>query len=275
MAQPRFQGWVGHDKESVNGKLVWGDFKPKRWEETDIDIKITHSGMCASDLHTLSSGWYKTPYPVVVGHEIVGRVVRVGSKAVGDHKVGDRVGVGCLTDCCMSVQSEPCDRCAEGQENYCRKAKWTYPGPHHNGDKGWGGYATFHRCPGRFAFKIPDAIDSAQAATLMCAGVTMFAPLKHNGVGPGKSVGIVGIGGLGHYGVLLAKAMGADYVVAISRKRSKKDEALALGADDYIATDEDDKWDRKFRGKLDLIISTIASSKVSAPSSSLVFNQSF
>ncbi|KAH7033026.1 putative zinc-binding alcohol dehydrogenase [Microdochium trichocladiopsis] len=261
MAQPRFQGWIGHDKESVNGKLVWGDFEPKRWEETDIDIKITHCGMCASDLHTLSSGWYKSPYPIVVGHEIVGRVVRVGSKAVGNHKVGDRVGVGCLTDCCMSVQDKPCDRCAEGQENYCLKSRWTYPGPHHNGDKGWGGYATHHRCPGRFAFKIPDAIGSAQAATLMCAGITMYAPLKHNNIGPGKSVGIVGIGGLGHYGVLLAKAMGADRVVAISRKRSKRDEVLALGADDYIATDEDEKWDRKYRGKLDLVVSTIASSK--------------
>jgi alcohol dehydrogenase (NADP+) len=170
-----------------------------------------------------------------------------------------------LTDSCRSVQEEPCERCFEGQENYCPKARWTYPGPHHNGDKGYGGYATHHRCPGRFAFKIPDALESTQAATLLCAGITMYAPLKHNGCGPGKKIGLVGLGGLGHYGVLLAKAMGADQVIAISRKDSKRAEALALGADDYLATEDDPKWDRKYRKSLDLVIATVASAKVSQP----------
>ncbi|KAH8652283.1 zinc-binding dehydrogenase [Xylariales sp. PMI_506] len=257
----KFEGWVGHDPSSVEGKLSWEEFSPKRWEETDIDIKITHAGMCGSDIHTLRAGWYAPPYPIVVGHEIVGEVVRVGSKAVGDHKVGDRVGVGCLTDNCQGLEGPTCANCTAGDEQFCPKARWTYPGPHHNGDKGYGGFATYHRCPGRFAFKIPGPLPSGQAATMMCAGITMFSPLKQWGCGPGKKVGIIGLGGLGHYGVLFAKAMGADKVIAISRKKSKRDQALALGADDYLATDEEKGWFKKYYGQLDLLISTVASSK--------------
>ncbi|KAH9909565.1 zinc-binding dehydrogenase [Xylariomycetidae sp. FL2044] len=257
----RFEGWQGLDPSSVEGKMVWRGFEPKKWEETDIDIKITHCGMCGTDLHALRSGWSPTAYPVVVGHEIVGNVVRVGSKALGGHKMGDRVGVGCLSDCCKSIRDQPCERCAEGQENYCRRATWTYMSPHYNGDKSYGGYATYHRTSGRSAFKIPDEIESKHAATMMCAGITMYAPLKHNGCGPGKKVGIVGLGGLGHYGVLLAKAMGADKVIAISRRSSKRSEALALGADDYLATQDDPKFFRKYQGSLDLVIATVASSK--------------
>jgi alcohol dehydrogenase (NADP+) len=174
------------------------------------------------------------------------------------------VGVGCLTDNCEGLGVHKCDSCAEGEEQFCPKARWTYPGPHHNGDKGNGGYATYHRCPGRFAFKLPDEIDSAQAATMMCAGVTMYSPLKRYNVGPGKKVGIVGIGGLGHYGILWAKALGADTVVAISRKADKRAEALRFGADDYLATDEDKGFFKKYYGQLDIIISTVASSKVNS-----------
>ncbi|ORY71040.1 zinc-binding dehydrogenase [Pseudomassariella vexata] len=258
----KFEGWLAHDTSAVEGKMTWGEFEPKRWEESDIDIKITHCGMCGSDVHTLRSGWYPAPYPIIVGHEIVGEVVRVGSKAAGSHKIGDRVGVGCLTDCCMGIAGVPiCEACESGEEQFCPKARWTYPGPHHNGDKGYGGYATYHRCPGRFVFKIPDGLESKQAATMMCAGITMYSPLKRFGCGPGKLVGIVGLGGLGHYGVLLAKAMGADKVVAISRKASKRDEALKLGAGDYLATDDDVGWYKKYYNKLDLIVSTVASSK--------------
>ncbi|KAI0477372.1 zinc-binding dehydrogenase [Xylariaceae sp. FL0804] len=259
----KFHGWKGYDASSAEGKMVWEEFEPKAWEETDIDIQVTHCGMCASDLHTLRSGWSPTMYPIVVGHEIVGRVVRVGAQAaVFGHRVGDRVGVGCLSDCCLGVlrggrdRPEPCERCAEGQENYCRRATWTYLTPHHSGDRSHGGYATHHRTKGRFAFAIPDALESAHAATMMCAGITMYAPLKHNGCGPGKRVGIVGLGGLGHYGVLFARALGADAVVAISRREAKRAEALALGADDYLASEDDPDWVRKYRGSLDFVIAT-------------------
>ncbi|KAK9425311.1 putative Enoyl reductase (ER) domain-containing protein [Seiridium unicorne] len=257
----KFEGWVGHDPSSAEGKMVWNEFQPKRWEETDVDIRITHCGMCGSDIHTLRSGWYPAPYPIIVGHEIVGEIVRVGSQAVGNHKVGDRVGVGCMADNCEGLNKPKCDSCAAGEEQFCPKARWTYPGPHHNGDKGYGGYATYHRCPGRFAFKVPDALASAHAATMMCAGVTMFSPLKQWECGPGKQVGIIGLGGLGHYGVLFAKAMGADTVIAISRREKKRQQALQLGADDYLATEEDKGWFKKYYGQLDLLISTVASSQ--------------
>ncbi|KAI1491409.1 zinc-binding dehydrogenase [Biscogniauxia mediterranea] len=257
----KFYGWQGLDPSSADGKMVWGEFEPKKWEETDIDIKVTHCGMCGTDFHHLKSGWFPAPYPIVVGHEIVGEVVRVGSRAVGGHKVGDRVGVGCLSDCCVSIEKEPCERCSAGQENYCRKSTWTYLTPHHNGDKSNGGYATYHRTSGRMAYKIPESIESRHAATLMCAGATMYSPLRQNGCGPGMKVGIVGLGGLGHYGVLIAKAMGADQVIAISRRESKRNEALALGADDYLATEDDPQWHHKYRGTLDLVIATVASSK--------------
>lgn len=193
----------------------------------------------------------------------MGEVVRVGSKAVGNHKVGDRVGVGCLTDNCEGLAAgKRCDSCAAGEEQFCPKARWTYPGPHHNGDKAYGGYATYHRCPGRFAFAIPAALASSQAATMMCAGITMFSPLKQWGCGPGKKVGIIGLGGLGHYGVLFARAMGADQVIAISRREGKRAQALQLGADDYLATEDGGKgWFKKYYGQLDLLISTVASSR--------------
>jgi alcohol dehydrogenase (NADP+) len=214
---------------------------------------------------TANERQYTPPYPIVVGHEIVGEIVRVGSKAAGNHKVGDRVGVGCLTDNCEGLNQPPCDSCASGEEQFCPKARWTYPGPHHNGDKAYGGYATYHRCSGRFAFKIPDGIASSQAATMMCAGITMYSPLKQWGCGPGKKVGIIGLGGLGHYGVLFAKAMGADTVIAISRKSNKRQQALDLGADDYLATDEETGWYKKYYSQLDLLISTVTSSRVRLP----------
>ncbi|KAH0318565.1 putative zinc-binding alcohol dehydrogenase, partial [Aureobasidium melanogenum] len=128
--------------------------------------------------------------------------------------------------------------------------------------KSYGGYATYARHPGNFVFKIPDGLDSAEAAPMLCGGVTVYSPLKNYGCGPGKKVGIVGVGGLGHFGVLFAKALGADEVVGISRKATKKDEVLKLGADRYIATDDDKDWAQNNRRTLDLIISTVSSGKM-------------
>lgn len=138
----------------------------------------------------------------------------------------------------------------------------TYNSTYANGGKSYGGYATYHRAPSSFVFKIPDAISSADAAPMLCGGLTMYSPLRQHGCGPGKSVGIIGIGGLGHFGVLFAKALGADRVVAISRKSDKKEDALKLGADDFIATDEDEDWATKHAQSLNLIISTVASSNM-------------
>ncbi|KAL3480999.1 chaperonin 10-like protein [Aspergillus californicus] len=257
----KFEGWLGLDAKSVEGNMSWGEFQPKAWEETDVDIKVTHCGICGSDLHTLRSGWGPTMYPCCVGHEIVGTAVRVGSKATGGIKVGDRVGVGAQNESCLNRNGD-CKECASGREQYCRNGMTgTYNGRHSNGDKSYGGYATYHRSPSHFVVKIPDGISSAAAAPMLCGGITVFSPLKHNNC-TGKRVGIVGVGGLGHFGILFAKALGATKVVGISRKGDKKADTLKLGADEYIATGEDADWATKNARSLDLIVSTVSSSKM-------------
>ncbi|KAL4816754.1 chaperonin 10-like protein [Aspergillus spinulosporus] len=257
----KFEGWLGLDTSSVDGKMQWKEFEPKPWEETDVDIKISHCGICGSDLHTLRSGWGPTNYPCCVGHEIVGTAVRVGSQ-VKHIKVGDRVGVGAQSESCVGRKGE-CNECATSNEPYCTKHfTGTYNGVFMNGGKSYGGYALYNRSPAHFAVKIPDAIPSAHAAPMMCGGVTVYSPLKHYGCGPGKTVGIIGIGGLGHFGVLFAKALGADRVVAISRKSDKRADALKLGADEYVATAEDTEWMANNKRTLDLIVCTVSSSKM-------------
>ena len=203
-----------------------------------------------------------TPYPITVGHEIVGIAVRVGSEAEGHIKVGDRVGVGAQNDSCLSRFGK-CAACAGREENYCGRFVWTYGSTHFNGGQAQGGYATYHRAPSHFVVPIPSGIASRDVAPMLCGGVTMFAPLRAANVHAGMNVGIVGVGGLGHFGIIFAKAMGADRVVGISRRESKRKEVLGLGADDYIATADDPDWATTHRRSLDVIISTVASSKVS------------
>jgi alcohol dehydrogenase (NADP+) len=150
-----------------------------------------------------------------------------------------------------------------GVEQYCaHKFVGTYNATHFNGGKSYGGYALYNRSPSHFVVKIPDVISSAEAAPMLCGGVTLYSPLKNNNCGPGKRVGIIGLGGLGHFGVLFAKAMGADKVVAISRKSEKGADALKLGADLYIATDDEPDWASRHARSLDIIVSTVSSSKV-------------
>ncbi|KAK1148506.1 hypothetical protein N8T08_009512 [Aspergillus melleus] len=258
----KFEGWMGLDSSAVEGKMVWKEFEPKPWEETDVDIKITHSGICGSDLHTLRSGWGPTQYPCCVGHEIVGTAVRVGSKAEGNIQVGDVVGVGAQNDSCQGRKGD-CEACASGLEQYCpNNMVGTYNSTHLNGGQAYGGYALYHRAPSRFVIKIPSNISPSVAAPMMCGGITTYSPLRHNGCGPGKTVGIIGVGGLGHFGIMFAKALGADRVVAISRKDNKREDALKLGADAYIATDDDKDWVKNNSRSLDLIVSTVSSSKM-------------
>ncbi|KAH7399897.1 chaperonin 10-like protein [Cadophora sp. MPI-SDFR-AT-0126] len=253
MASYKFAGWMGLDKESEKGKMVWQEFEPKTWTEDDVDIKITHCGICGSDLHTLRSGWGPTLYPCCVGHEIAGVAVRVG-KNVKHFKVGDRVGVGAQSGSCLD-----CEECIEGNEHYCSKGNvGTYNGKYPDGSKSYGGYADYCRAPAHFAVKIPDSISNAEAAPMLCGGVTVWSPLTKNGDIKGKKVGIVGIGGLGHFGLLWAKALGASEVVAISRTDSKKEDALKIGATKFIATEEEG-WAKKNYRSLDLIVSTVSS----------------
>lgn len=252
----KFQGWLGLDPSSVKGNMKWQGYEPKTWEETDVDIKVTHCGICGSDLHTLRSGWAPTMYPCCVGHEVVGTAVKVGSKAERGIKVGDRVGVGAQSSSCLKPD---CEECASGMENHCMNMVGTYNGKYDDGSKSYGGYADYCRAPSHFVLKIPDAIPSEDAAPMLCGGITVFSPLKKNGCGPGKKVGIVGVGGLGHFGILYAKALGADSVTAISRSSAKKEDASKIGADKYIATNDDKDWATHHARSLDLIVSTVSS----------------
>ncbi|KIX04544.1 uncharacterized protein Z518_05414 [Rhinocladiella mackenziei CBS 650.93] len=259
----KFQGWMGLNKDSAKGNLVWQEYTPKPFEETDIDIKITHCGICGSDLHTLRSGWGASLYPVCVGHEIVGTAVRVGSKAEGGINPGDRVGVGAQSLSCLRPD---CEECSNDAENYCQNGQTTtYNSKYPDGSKSYGGYADYWRGPSHFVFKIPDALASDVAAPMLCGGITAFSPLTQYGAGPGKKVGIIGLGGLGHFGVMGAKVLGVDKLVAISRTSSKKADAMKMGADDFIATDEDKDWATKHRNSLDIIVSTVSSPKMPLP----------
>ncbi|KAI4609825.1 uncharacterized protein J4E88_004477 [Alternaria novae-zelandiae] len=251
-SSPDFKGWVAHDPSAADGNMQWGDYTPKKFESTDIEMEISHCGVCGSDIHTLRSGWGPSDYPLVVGHEIIGKVTRVGDD-VKDLKVGDRVGVGAQSDCC-----EGCRPCKTKQESNCNNFVMTYNAKYSTGDKAMGGYAKNWRGPAAFAIPIPEGLPSEFAAPLMCGGVTVYNPLVSYGAGPGKRVGVVGIGGLGHFALLFAKALGCDEVVAISRSSSKKADALELGADKFIATGEDPDWMNKNAAGLDIIISTIS-----------------
>lgn len=257
-----FTGWVAHDATSP---LTFTTYEPKPFTDTDIEIKVTHCGICGTDIHTLRSGWGPSDYPCVVGHEIIGHVTRIGSSvpnlqsspASREIKLGDRVGIGAQS---MSCLRPDCEACADGKENYCSRMTGTYNSRYADKSKSYGGFATYWRGPAHFAFKIPDALPSAEAAPLLCGGVTVFSPLMKHGAGPGKTVGIVGIGGLGHLGILFAKALNCDRVVAISRTSSKKKDAIeGLGADAFIATAENKKWGRAYARSLDLIICTVSS----------------
>ena len=172
--------------------------------------------------------------------------------------------MGAQSDSCRNRDSSQphCMECADNVENYCVKLVSTYGSKHFNGDKSTGGFARYARCPSHFVFKIPDGLKPEYAAPMLCAGVTVYSPLKHFGAGPGRRVGIVGVGGLGHFAVLFARALGVEEVVGISRKEAKRQEALELGCTDYIATDDQKDWQAKNARRFDLIISTVSSTKV-------------
>jgi uncharacterized zinc-type alcohol dehydrogenase-like protein len=221
----------------------------------DVQVDIAYCGVCHSDLHTVRSEWGGTLYPCVPGHEIVGQVTAVGGQ-VTRFKLGDTVGVGCVVGSCQR-----CASCAEGLEQYCENGfVGTYNGP--TGDAPGhtlGGYSQRIVVDDKFVLKIRHPKEQlAAVAPLLCAGITTYSPLKHWNVGPGKKVGIVGIGGLGHMGVKIAHAMGA-HVVAFTTSESKRQDALQLGADEVVVS-RDEAQMRVHRGSFDLILDTVAAS---------------
>ncbi len=220
----------------------------------DIKIDIAYCGVCHSDIHQVRSEWEGTQYPCVPGHEIVGRVSEIGEH-VSKFKIGDLVGVGCIVDSCRH-----CADCEEGLENYCDNMIGTYnfPTPDAPGYT-LGGYSQDIVVDENYVLKIKhNEQQLAEVAPLLCAGITTYSPLRHWNAGPGKKVGIVGIGGLGHMGIKLAHAMGA-YVVAFTTSKSKKQEALSLGANEVVISKDVNEMATHQRS-FDLIVNTVAAS---------------
>ena len=221
----------------------------------DVQIDIAYCGVCHSDLHTVRSEWEGTLYPCVPGHEIVGHVSAVGS-GVKKFKVGDTVGVGCMVDSCQQ-----CHACDDGLEQYCERGMvGTYNGPTKDAPgHTLGGYSQRIVVDDKFVLRIKHPEKQlAAVAPLLCAGITTYSPLRHWKAGPGKKVGIVGIGGLGHMGVKIAHAMGAK-TVAFTTSEKKRADAKALGADEVIVSRNTDEM-RAHAGTFDLIINTVAAS---------------
>ena len=243
--------WAAADATSA---LAPTTIERREATETDVRIRIEYCGICHSDLHTARNEWRGTRYPCVPGHEIVGTVVEVGS-AVTRHRVGDRVGVGCMVDSCGE-----CDECRAGLQNYCQRgATMTYNGvdKHATTPRTLGGYSGEIVVTEPFVVAIPEALDSAAAAPILCAGITMYSPLRLHGIGPGSSVAIAGFGGLGGMGVKLAKALGAE-VTVITRSDRKADDALKAGADKVLIS-ADTQAMRAAARSIDLVLSTIPS----------------
>ena len=220
---------------------------------TEIYFEIKYAGICHSDIHTARAEWGPAIYPLVPGHEIVGIVTKIGDQ-VTKFAVGDKVGIGCFVDSCRE-----CEQCRAGHEQFCTTKPytiWTYNSIGRDGLPTAGGYSQAITVEQDYVIRIPDEIPFDTAAPLLCAGITLYSPLKRWGAGPGKKVAIIGMGGLGHVGVQIAAKMGAE-VVVISQTMSKKDDGLRFGASDYYATSEPERL-RELRGSLDLMVSTVA-----------------
>ena len=218
----------------------------------DVEIEILFCGVCHSDLHTVRNEWHSTVYPCVPGHEIVGKIVSIGNE-VTKFKVGDVAAVGCMVDSCGH-----CDYCKEGLEQYCEEGNTgTYNSPDkHLGTHTFGGYSESIVVNEAFVLRVPENLDLAATAPLLCAGITTYSPLRHWNVGPGKKVGIVGIGGLGHMGVKLAKAMGAE-VIVFTTSPSKVEDAKRLGADEVVLSKDEDQMSR-YAGKLHFVLDAVS-----------------
>ncbi|SPZ60401.1 Uncharacterized zinc-type alcohol dehydrogenase-like protein YahK [Serratia quinivorans] len=241
--------YAAHDAKSA---LVPFDYTPRTLRDHDVQINVLFCGVCHSDLHQARNEWSNTIFPVVPGHEIVGRVSAVGSH-VSHYQVGDLVGVGCMVDSCRS-----CPSCEEGLEQYCENGfTGTYNGQdRQTGAITYGGYSTAMTVDQDFVLRVPENLDPAGVAPLLCAGITTYSPLRQWGAGPGKKVGIVGLGGLGHMGVKLARAMGA-HVVLFTTSESKVEDAKRLGAHEVVISRDPEQM-AQHTNSFDFILNTVA-----------------
>ena len=242
------KGWAA---QSATDPLAPFEFERRDCRPNDVAIKISHCGICHSDLHFARNDWGGSRYPLVPGHEIVGTVTAVGDD-VGKYRVGDKVAVGCLVDSCRE-----CAACKAGQEQFCaRGSTATFSGIDRvDGSLTQGGYSDHIVVREEFVCSIPDSLDIAKAAPLLCAGITTYSPLKKFGVGQGSKVGVAGLGGLGHMGVKIARAMGA-HVTMITTSPDKGKDARELGADDVLLSTDRGAMTAA-AGKFDFILDTI------------------
>lgn len=241
---------------SATAPLAPYSFERRDPKPNDVVIDIQFCGICHSDIHTVRSEWGKANYPVVPGHEIAGVVRQVGSK-VTRYKVGDHVGVGCFVDSCRT-----CANCEADLDNYCLKGfSGTYDGFEQDGKTPTqGGYSNVIVVDENYVLGIPKNIPLDKAAPLLCAGITLYSPLVHWKAGPGKKVAILGLGGLGHMGVKIARALGAE-VTVLSHSEKKKEDALRMGAHHFVNTHDKSVFE-KYANTFDLIINTVSSADI-------------
>jgi uncharacterized zinc-type alcohol dehydrogenase-like protein len=241
-------GYAAHDKSSP---LAPFSFDRREPGPHDVVVAIDYCGICHSDIHQARDEWGGSMYPMVPGHEIVGRVSAVGSQ-VQDFKVGDLAGVGVTVQTCMA-----CDNCKAGEEPYCAKGMvGTYNAKDYNGEPTYGGYSDFIVAPEHYVFSISPKLELAAVAPLLCAGITTYSPLKHWKVGPNMKVGVVGLGGLGHMGLKFAHSMGA-YTVQFTTSESKTNDALKLGANEVVIS-KDPTHMAKHTGSFDFILDCVS-----------------
>ncbi|MCG8706863.1 NAD(P)-dependent alcohol dehydrogenase [Brenneria sp. 4F2] len=248
MTMQNIRGFAALD---ATGPLVPHQFVRRDPREDDVVIDIIYCGVCHSDLHMVRNEWKKTRYPLVPGHEIVGKVVNVG-KSVTRFKQGDWVGVGCMVDSCQH-----CDACAEGLEQYCDEGPTMTYGARdrHDGQPTFGGYSERIIVSDKFVLGLSEKLDMKSAAPLLCAGITTYSPLRHWNVGPGDKVAVVGLGGLGHMALKFAKALGAE-VTLFTRSKGKEQEARRLGADNVIISSNDAQM-KAAANHFDIILDTV------------------
>ena len=240
----------GYAAQSAKAPLAPFSFERRDLRQHDVHIDIKFCGICHSDIHQARDEWGGSIFPMVPGHEIAGVVTSVGS-GVTKFKVGDKVGVGCFVDSCRQ-----CTECVAGEDNYCLLGiNATYNGREKDGTPTYGGYSDHIVVDENYVLSIPENLPLDAAAPLLCAGITLYSPLKHWGAGPGKKVGIIGLGGLGHMGVKFSHALGAQTVV-LSQSMKKADDAKKLGADEFYATSDPETF-KKLAGSFDLIINTV------------------
>ncbi len=232
----------GFATHAAGAELLPYKYDPGELKTGDVEIKISHCGVCHSDLHLIDNDWSISKYPFIPGHEIVGTVSKVGA-GVTDMAIGDRVGVGWQANSCGH-----CEWCRKGLENLCAQSQGTCLQRN-------GGYADAVRVSARFVLAIPAALESEHTAPLLCGGITVYNPIRIHGVNASSRVGVVGIGGLGHMALQFARAFGAE-VTAFSSSANKEEEARALGAHQFINT-RDSKGVKSLAGYFDLIVSTI------------------